>query len=475
VAAEISFNSDDGYVSDNTEFTIVSGVSGGLVNQVINDDIDVNNLGSNNSGLLTFSTKTQGSDLILVIDRNGAETFTNNESISAIYRGIDKAGASATGELRDLQKLIDNASTSNATRNSALESIIPQGNQDLNDNIINLANLSSGVVESRLNNILFNPSNSKTSFDNFFNNKNLSSGNFSRNSFSKNYGDSTQEKILDAARMQFDDEIFDKQSIWMQIFGSSADQKITSNSSGYDYYSKGIAIGVDQEILRNLRIGVSSSFSLSNVKSKSSSLKETDISSNFEPYFISAILGVALNSFDSKRSMEDLGTTAKASYGGQTYIAKVESGMKKSLSSSLKIIPKIGLTALRNQVKTYSETGAGTLNLKISNKHHEFLEARIGADIIYDDLEISKTIIRPKAKVSYGYDLLGNDQHSSSSFEGQNGNFETISSNEDKSSFRYGVGIEFAKEDILISINYDIEKKSGYQSDAASLYLRYDF
>ncbi len=465
LSLEITFNANDGYLSNGTNFAIVSSGSG-TINAVNDGNIDINNSGSNQSGLLTFHSIKSGNNLVLSVDRKGAETFSDSKFVSKIYNNIDQIGANATAELRDLQKIIDSNILDNKTKESALKSAIPQNNQDLNNSSFSSANSSVSITNQRLQNVLLNSNNSIS--NNFFNLKNFS------NFFGK-------ENISNLNKLNFDDDIFDSQSIWLQGFGTSAAQENVGDNFGYNYKNQGLIIGVDQEIAENLRLGISSSFATANSKSNSGNKKETDIDSyqfnlyggyNFSPYFFSGILGVAINKYNSIRSMPELGQQAKAGYGGETYIVKFETGMIKELNYDFKITPKFSLTAARNQIDTYQETGSGTLNLSVSNEHSNFLEGRVGSDFSYQGLQIFK----PKIKLSFGYDFLASDQSSTNHFQGQNSSFQIKNSNIDKASLKYGFGFDIYEEDgFLLVVDYDVEVKSSYKSKTGSIYLRYDF
>ncbi|MFT6077460.1 MAG: hypothetical protein ACJATU_000664, partial [Rickettsiales bacterium] len=472
IGLQISYDSDSGYLSDGSEIAIVSGVSGNI-NNIFDSNIDVNNSSSNQSGLLTFNTKKSGTELFLVVDRKGAESFTNNKFSADLYNNIDKVGSSATDELRNLQKFIDRTSTTNSQRDSALQSIIPQNNQDLNNSSLDSAKSSIKISSARLEKSLFKRDDNN--FSNFLNGKNPR--NFSN--FSK------KENIANLDKLNFSDDIFDDQAIWIQGFGSSSTQDNVEDSWGYEYSAQGLAVGVDQEIAKNLRLGVSSSFSLANIESNSVSKKETDIDSyqfnlyggyNFEPYFISGIIGVAVNKYSSVRSMPEINQTATATYGGETYVAKFDGGVIKKLDYGFVFTPRISLTMARNQISTYSESGAGTLNLQVSNEKSNFLEGRFGADLRYDEFEILSIQVKPKMNLSYGYDFAASDQSSINKFQGQNTSFRIKNSNIDKKSLKYGFGFDIYEENgILMMIDYEIEKKPSYKSQSGSLYLRYSF
>ncbi|MCE3254786.1 MAG: hypothetical protein K0R25_280 [Rickettsiaceae bacterium] len=470
---DIAFDTDNGYLSDGTRFAIIAADNSSSIAAIADNQISINNLNSNQSGLLTFRTEASGNNLFLTVDRAGAEAFTNNHIAATIYNNIDQIGSNAFSELRNLQKFIDSSSTNSTQKEVALKAVIPQSNQDLHNSALSSANASINVSENRLENILFNNLNQKP----------IGFSNYKMLSYDQNF--SKRENIAGLNRLSFDEEIFDKQAIWLQGFSNSATQDNVGNIDGYDFSSNGLAIGADQEVDKDLRFGISASLSLGNAKSNSVNQKQTDIDSyqfnlyslyNFAPYFVSGIVGMALNKYESTRQMPQMNLTAKASYSGETYIAKFKSGMIKNFDSGLTITPQFSLTMAKNQISTYSESGAGSLSLATSNESTNFLEGRIGSDLSYDNLKIISTRIQPITRISYGYDFLGQEQSSKNRFQGQSSTFEIANPNNNKASLKYGFGLNiFGDEGASVIANYVIEKKSSYEAKSASLYFRYDF
>ncbi len=491
---KIYLDTQKSYFSNNSKITLISAGSGSNISSIKAENIDVNQTGSNQYGLLTFSTSQVANDLILTVHRKEAETFSSRQSVSQIYKNIDQIGSSASGELRDLQKLVDSTATNNNQKESALKSTIPQNSQDLNNSSFSVANAAVGVTQNRMQNTFFGSSGqSSTDFlqpkmFKKFSNSLLKSSSLNHSSFNNN---STNKNINILSNLGFgneklfDEQIFDNQALWVQGFSTSGTQANVGEIDGYNLLNQGLAIGIDQEVAKDLRLGISTSFASSNIKSKSNNLRETNVDSyqfnfyggyNFAPYFVSSVIGVALNRYDSTREMKEMGLQAKANYGGETYITKVEGGMTKNYDSGLTLSPKISLTAARNQVQTYQEKGAGTLNLNISNQNGDFLEGRIGGDLICNRLKAAGWSLKPKVKTSFGYNFLSGKQSANNHFQGQEFGFKTTSSNVDKTSLKYGLAVDmYNNADILLALDYEIEQKKSYKSSTSSVYLRYAF
>ena len=473
---KLTFDPNNGYLSNGLKIPVVAGGNGSNINAISDSNIDVNDSGSNQYSLVTFKTEAVGNNLVLNVQRKGVENFSKSQSVAQVYNAIDQVGSKAMAELREFQKAIDNTATSDNKRESLLKSAIPQNNQDLNNSALSSAGASIGVVDNRLQNILFQPTSQRIgSFANYG----------QARAFTNLVG---QNNVIDLKSLNLanlNNQIFDSQAVWMQAFGGSARQNDVGDTSGYNYANYGLAIGADQEIAKDLRLGISSSFSIANADSKSANKQTTNIKSyqfnlyggyNFSPYFVSGILGVAINQYHSNRSMPDMNLNASANYGGQTYIAKFAGGMTKELLSGFALTPKISLTMARNQIATYSESGAGTLNLQVSNANSNILEGRLGSDLNYNNFTIHSMSIKPKVKFSYGYDFIGGNQSAKNNFVGQDSSFTITTPNTNRASLKYGLGLDiYQKDGILFAFDYDVEQKSSYKSNSGSFYGRYDF
>ena len=167
---------------------------------------------------------------------------------------------------------------------------------------------------------------------------------------------------------------------------------------------------------------------------------------------------------------------AKANFSGETYSAKIKTGFIERFENNLELIPEVSLTYARNHINDYSEGGAGTLALQVSNRDANFLEGRVGVGLGYNALTYRGTNIYPKIKISYGYDFIGNKQTATSNFVGQSVSFDSESSRINRQSLQLDAGLNvYAMNGITVSANYILEHKTTYESHSGALRLRYDF
>lgn len=215
-------------------------------------------------------------------------------------------------------------------------------------------------------------------------------------------------------------------SVWIQTFGSSANQKTTSDSNGYSAHSGGFSIGADFKVDARNIVGISGGVSQSNIKSTGSSKNLMIEAYQFTLYrgftsksfFINSTAGFALNNYASNRYISVGNARAKAQYRGYSYMGTAEIGKNYKFRHNVTFTPSFMITAAHNEVNNYQEDGAGTLNLNVKNSSSNFLEARLGAELSRLYTTKNETKVRPQFSVSFGYDFIGDEQKTTSNLCG---------------------------------------------------------
>ena len=270
-------------------------------------------------------------------------------------------------------------------------------------------------------------------------------------------------------------------TVWGQTFANNVRQGNTSKTDGYRAGSMGLIFGADHKFDNDITTGLSVSYSNSDIKSQNN-LKKINVDSyqfnlygsyDFGNYFVNSLAGIALNKYSSDRRLSN--AVAQADYSGNTYIARVESGYNYKLMNNFVLTPTLGLTAARNEVDNYSETGAGLSNLNVKNNAVNFFETRLGLELGKEIIISKENRIRPKILTSYGYDFADDKQTTTMNFIGQSASFSS-SSNISRESIRIGTGIEIAHLNSLkFNLDYGFEAKNSYQAHTGSLKARYSF
>ena len=501
---DVSIGTISGYINNGALYTVVSGGAGSSIVAINSSKIDINDSGTNKVGLLTFSTKQSGNDLLLSVAKGSASDVSGNASEQHAYGAIDGAGSGATGELLALQNyIINNGNITDAQRQHALQSLTPNAT-GLNKSTFDATNASIHTTENRLEIIrdihrfgLYDSPGSADARGYKILNKQgvaVAQADNSSETYASAESDIASKSLIRGTATDYSiTEKFNKSKfncdklkygVWAQAFGTSAKQDNNGNFNGYNALTTGLSFGADTKVSHSTSIGAALSIANSKIKS-SDDLKTTKIGSYqaniysgtiLGKYFIDGVAGVNFNRYDSDRSVPVVGVEAKANYGGETYSAKIKTGFIERFGNNIELIPEVSAIYARNHIDNYTETGAGTLGLAVQNHDANFLEGAIGVGLGYNSIEYKDAKIYPKIKLTYGYDFIGNRQTATSNFIGQSVSFDSQSSTINRESIKVDAGINvYAIDHITISANYILEKKRTYESHSGLLRVRYEF
>ena len=438
---EITIDPVANYIPNGTVYKIVSGGTGSSIIGISDSDINVNGSSSNKTGGLTFTSTGTSNDLLLnvIAQRDSPSYITSDVSAQNAAVSIDQIGASATGNLQSLQQYLDSSSTSDAQRDSALQSITPQTDNSQNSFTITTASVST--AQDRLQ--------------------------------------SLHQKIRDEKC-----DPHNGRGIWIQEFGTIASQGSSNKWNGYDARSFGTAVGIDKEFFENTHLGLSLSYARSTITSKPSpktiSLNTYQINGyggkNFGQFYIDGILGFAWNDYYSNRSISSVGVVAKGDYSGQTYIARTEGGYVFDIGKKFTITPFNVLTYAVNRNSDYTESDAGTLNLNVSSNQTHFFEERVGLRLMHNGIASGNSRINSRIQASYGYNFYTTKQTADNNFVGQTASFQSSAANVYQGSLKLGAGVDVVGNNaVTFSFNYGFETRQNYQAHFGMLRLRYDY
>ena len=435
----ITTSSNQNYITNGSNFTILNAASGSTINAINNSNITLNGVNSNSSGLLTFTTNAISNSLIITINRLQANQITSNQNVQNIYKTINDIGATATGELSQFQSYLDNSNLSKAEITETINQLAPQSTKAMLANNINIISNSIKPIDSRL------------------------------------------DKLHQISNDDFEN------GLWMQAFGSSATQDAVKDDEGYKINSLGFVLASDQKTDDETTVGAALSYMKSNIKS-ANNLKTNLVSTyqinfyggqNFDKYFLDSLVGFSWSQYSSSRSIAAVDSNTNASYNGQIYNAKIKTGFVEKLSDELNLTPEISLNFIRSNIDGYSEKGSDSLNLKVESISANFFESRAGINLgwitKFEELpEFNK--ISSNFKISYGYSLINDAPITNISFAKQDNNFTSKISQTDRTSIKIGTEIiAYHIDNLTFSTDYVFEKKATYQSHFLSLKMRQEF
>lgn len=449
---KISVSFAPNYISltKGSKYKIVQGDSGSNI-QAINNQ----NINSNQFSILKFGSEVVDNSLYLVLlDRADASYVSSNYNSRAVYHNLSQIGFNQTGNMALFQKYID-ISQSRSDTDKVLQSAIVQSDDGIRQNSLNILANTFRSIENKLDQdrvfLLEKRDTSK------------------KCNFSADFNQQSQKNI----------------DSWIQIFNTSAKQEASDISNqGYNSNINGIIFGFEKTFNKKINSGLAFALANSTIDSLDN-LKETNVETYqinaYSGYlgnkiFFDSILSFSFNNYKSKRDIKIINSRSNGNFGGNTYSAKIRSGVFHKINQNFIVIPQSSLTFSSNNVGSYTENGAENMNLKVQSNKTDFLEGLIGINFLHKNFSYNDFSTSQQLKISYGYDFIGKQQTIISGFEGQNTNFITKKAEYDQSSLRLGFSIDFSKiNSFLINGEYGFEHKAQYNSHSLILRGSYNF
>ena len=280
------------------------------------------------------------------------------------------------------------------------------------------------------------------------------------------------------------DEALSK-ATWLKPFGSWVKQDAKGDVAGYTADTGGIALGIDAEVTDGVRLGASFAYSKTNVTGKGAGRTRTNVRSyqwtvyadhTADDFYVEGMLGYAVNSSKSSRRLTfgGLNRAAKGDYDSTQYMAGVGGGMPMQVKTDVFVTPMAGLSYTRVSSDSYTETGAGNLNLKVKPDDVDVLIASLGARA-HTHIKQGDGILVPSARAGLSYDFMADQATATGRYTGGGAAFKVKGMKAEKLAGNFGLGLAYDDGAWSVGANYDAEVKSGYTGHSASLEARVKF
>ncbi len=265
--------------------------------------------------------------------------------------------------------------------------------------------------------------------------------------------------------------------VWAQIFGSSATQDKVGTIDGYDSDSSGLALGWETDNSGDL-LGLSVSYSDSDVDGKSASVSHTDTTavqvSAYGTYGKATDWMVGYASADNDTKRTTLDGTASGKYDSAIFTAKLGYAYASSETNGWTMTPKVDASYINIDNDGYTETGANEFNLIVATSSNDILTARAGAEFTQRIVEGDAVTI-PHFNIMAGYDLKNDGGQTSSTFTGGGSSFTTKGADPEKASLQLGFGVDHVSDDSTVSLDLNADLRSDYDSLSGSLTFKSKF
>lgn len=203
---------------------------------------------------------------------------------------------------------------------------------------------------------------------------------------------------------------------WLQGFGGFGDIDDTSNASGADYDTQGLAFGVDTE-WRDFVVGLAGSYASSDADTFGGSLDidsfqaATYVNWQRDANYLTGALGFGLHDTDASRTVivgTSTSTTATADYNSYNISVSVETGKEIALSLNTSLTPFAGVEYSHNNRDSFTEAGAATANLSVNDEDQDSLRTKFGLRLSHELSTQQGRRITPEASIAYVREMMDN-------------------------------------------------------------------
>jgi outer membrane autotransporter protein len=260
------------------------------------------------------------------------------------------------------------------------------------------------------------------------------------------------------------DEIFEDKNLWIKPFGSIGSQANKDGMNGFDVKSYGLGMGFDGKNKNDQMLGFGLFFTDANVDMNNVS-QETDIKAySMMAYGSLPIIDNKTNflyqvgySLQKTDSVRDVFTGDSASADYTSKMASIDTRLVRDyqINKDLMLQPLVFATYRNFKSPSYSETGAGALNLDVEKSSSNEMLVGLGTIATYKLNSTDKLI----GSLNVGYDLKDDNNSISSSYQGASGvSFETQGIDNGRWSYDAGIGYEKSIDNKnSVSVNYNLQ------------------
>lgn len=275
----------------------------------------------------------------------------------------------------------------------------------------------------------------------------------------------------------------DGTGVWMQAFGAKGSQDRRENTDGYNTQAYGFAVGADQLVDDETRVGFVGSFGQSTVNGLGDGVgNRTSIDSYqgaiygstlLRKLYVNGTLGLGYHDYTNSRFV--LANSIKGSHDAWQGSAKLDIGYPVKMNA-VTLVPVASLAYSHLAESGYTESGVGAL--AISSRDTDSLRTGLGAKAmipLFDNSVSAGLELRAIWNHEFGdasIDTTARFVDGGASFTTNGVSLERDSANLGASLRLSGV-MDGVKQSL--NVNYDAEVKSQYINQTASLQARFDF
>ena len=272
-----------------------------------------------------------------------------------------------------------------------------------------------------------------------------------------------------------------RHGFWARTFGNQDNQGSHGDFSGYVGRGYGITGGYDLAV--NSRLTVGAAFTtleddlhfIDAASGQTAKIGDNQLSTygsyDFKPVYVDWSGGFAWQRYDTSRPSSTANSTA--TFKGNQWSAHVGSGWPLALSSSVAVVPQVGLDYSKLHEFAYTETG-GDSPMTVYGKQYETWRTGLGAQI--NDLTYFRGVaVQPFAKLTWHHNFNANGLGGiASDATGSPLAYSTQALPANTIAGEIGAQFSFTRS-LSAAMGYSLESAVRYKSQTAKIGLRYSF
>jgi uncharacterized protein with beta-barrel porin domain len=239
---------------------------------------------------------------------------------------------------------------------------------------------------------------------------------------------------------------------WGKGFDNLGRQGDKDNVNGYQTKALGLMLAYDVPLNNQTRAGLGGGYANTTIdgnniggSTKIDSYQLTGYLSHAPgPWYVQGALTAGLDKYNGSRSIVFPGVsrTAAADYTGQQYTAVVTAGRHFYVAPTTIVTPLASLQASRIHVGSYTETGAGDVNLRVNSQDYNFVQSGLGvkAERI---IQSGSGTYSPEVHFKWQHDFSSTTMQQNAAFTGGGATFTTQGIAQDRELFNVGAGLTF--------------------------------
>ncbi len=226
-----------------------------------------------------------------------------------------------------------------------------------------------------------------------------------------------QQRMASYSDRQIGDELMVDRYLWARPFGGWGDQDGSGHVAGFESDSHGVIIGADGALSASTRLGVAVSYAETDIDSDSTMAPHRLDIESWQLYAygnhalgsateLNVQLDIGHHNLDGLRSMPTFSREAHADYDSLSYHFSVGAAQQFTLNTNNVLSASLRAEYLLVDSDSYTESGAGALNLVASGQDSEELVLWLGATHRYQLNNSTQFRVGLEA----GYDTLAEQQ-----------------------------------------------------------------